>query len=65
MTAHRRSAAPPLLTFAQAEQIGQDLHDHWEKMAGAAPMGRDDLGWADLVQRVVRLARDVAGGGNG
>ena len=52
-------SGPPLLTFAEAESIGEQLHDHWEKMAGAAPMERGDMGWADLVQQVIRRARDV------
>jgi hypothetical protein len=50
---------PPLLTFAEAETVGAQLHDHWTKMAGKAPMAREDMAWADLVQRVIRLARDV------
>lgn len=50
---------PPLLTFAQAEEVGQRLHDHWQKMAGEAPLARDDMGWGDVVQQVIRLARDV------
>lgn len=50
---------PPLLTFDEAETVGAQLHDHWAKMAGEAPMPREDMGWADLVQRVVRLARDA------
>lgn len=50
---------PPLITYAQAEAIGQDLHDRWEKMTGAAPLERDDLGWGDIVQFVVRKARET------
>lgn len=54
------SARPaPLITFAEAETIGQHLHDRWEKMAGTAPLQRDDLAWPDMVQFVLRTARDV------
>jgi hypothetical protein len=49
----------PALTFAEAETVGRQLHDHWTKMAGKAPMERDDYGWADLVQVTLRLARNV------
>lgn len=49
----------PLITFAEAEAIGQRLHDHWERMAGNAPLQRDDMGWGDLVQQTLRFARDV------
>lgn len=50
---------PPLLTFAQAIEVGRRPHDHWQKMAGSAPMERDDMGWGDLVQQCVRFSRDV------
>jgi hypothetical protein len=54
-------AAPmPLLAFDEAEQVGRALHDHWVKMAGEAPMGADDMGWADVVQFVARKAREIA-----
>lgn len=48
-----------LITFAEAETIGEQMHDHWEKMAGEAPMTRDDTAWGDLVQFVIRKANDV------
>ncbi|MFZ5701169.1 MAG: hypothetical protein ACOY4P_07430 [Pseudomonadota bacterium] len=53
------SEGAPLLRFADAEQIGVDLHDRWEKMTGQAPIARDDMGWADVVQFVVRRAREI------
>lgn len=53
------SEGAPLLRFADAEQIGVDLHDRWEKMTGQAPLARDDMGWADVVQFVVRRAREI------
>jgi hypothetical protein len=46
------------LSFGEAERVGQRLHDHWEKMAGAAPLARDDTGWGDVVQQTMRFARD-------
>lgn len=52
-------AGAPILRFADAEQIGVDLHDRWEKMTGQAPLARDDMGWADVVQFVVRRAREI------
>jgi hypothetical protein len=52
-------SAPDLITFAEAEALGQQLHDHWMAMADSAPMPREDLGWADVVQFVLRKARDV------
>jgi hypothetical protein len=55
----------PLVTFAEAEEIGRQLHDRWEKMTGAAPLTRDDLGWADLIQFTLRTARDVVDGREG
>jgi len=52
--------APPLLFYAEAKAVGERLHDHWRAMAGKAPMRREDFGWADLVQQVLRLSRDAA-----
>ncbi len=50
----------PLVSFDQAETIGRRLHDHWLKMNdGTAPMSADNLGWADVVQFVVREARAI------
>lgn len=49
----------PLLTFTDAETIGIALHDRWEKMTGKPPLTRDDLGWGDLVQFVIREARAI------
>lgn len=50
----------PALSFADAEAVGEALHDHWQKMTGSAPIARGDLAWADLVQFVARTARGVA-----
>jgi hypothetical protein len=50
----------PLITFDQAQAIGEKLYDRWIKMIGAAPLERDDLGWGDIVQFVVREARAAA-----
>jgi hypothetical protein len=40
----------PILTYAEAQSVGEVVHDHWLRMIGEAPIGRDNLGWADLVQ---------------
>jgi hypothetical protein len=49
----------PLLSFTDAETIGIALHDRWEKMTGEPPLTRDDLGWADVVQFIIREARAI------
>lgn len=46
----------PLLTYDEAQDVGAAVHDHWLRMTGEAPIGRDHLGWADLVQFVTRKA---------
>lgn len=46
----------PLLSFDEAQDVGAAVHDHWLRMTGEAPIGRDNLGWADLVQFVTRKA---------
>ena len=38
------------------EDAGAAVHDHWLRMTGEAPIARDHLGWADLVQFVTRKA---------
>lgn len=50
--------APGLLTYSRAEAIGRELHDHFEKMAGSAPLDREDMAWGDIVQFVIRKARE-------
>jgi hypothetical protein len=51
---------PPLITFAEAEQLGGDLHDHWATMAGTLPpLDREDMAWADIVQFILRRASEV------
>lgn len=53
--------APGLITFAEAETIGGEMHDRWELMANASPpIERTDFAWADLVQFVIRRADEVA-----
>lgn len=58
-TANRLDVAPvpPLLRFEDAQAVGEAVHDQWEKLVGPAPIARDDLAWADLVQFVARTAR--------
>lgn len=51
---------PPLVGFGEAEAIGVQLHDRMVAQLGAAPMTRDDLGWGDLVQFVLRKASEAA-----
>jgi hypothetical protein len=52
--------APLLITFAEAEAIGQDMHDRFLAMDAAPPLPRDDMGWGDLVQFIMRRANDAA-----
>ena len=49
----------PLITFAEAEQIGQEMHDRFVANDVTPPLSRDDLGWADMVQFVMRRANDA------
>jgi hypothetical protein len=48
--------ALPLLTFDEAQRVGERVHDHWVRMTGEAPVPRDNFAWADLVQFVTRAA---------
>lgn len=53
--------APPLITYAEAEAIGQQMHDRWQMLGGGdAPLERADFAWADLVQFVIRKADEAA-----
>ena len=45
-----------ILTYDEAQDVGVAVHDHWLRMTGVAPIGRDHLGRADLVQFVTRKA---------
>lgn len=53
---------PDLLTFTQAQRVGELLHDRWSAMAGQVPLERDDMAWGDIVQFVLRMADDIAVG---
>jgi hypothetical protein len=55
----KASPKPGTLTFGQAERVGVALHDRWKKMTGEAPLTRDDLGWGDIVQFVIRTAQEA------
>lgn len=56
--------APALITFAEAEAIGQEMHDRWQLLGGGdAPLDRADFAWADLVQFVIRKANEAARAG--
>lgn len=49
-----------LLKFPEAEALGVECHDRMVAMGVPPVLKRDDLGWADLVQFVLRRARDIA-----
>jgi hypothetical protein len=49
----------PLITFTEAEAIGQRLHDRWHSMTGKPPLERDDMAWGDIVQFVMRCAGEA------
>ena len=46
----------PFLSYDEALAVGADVQDYWRRRIGAAPNGRDEFGWADLVQFVTRKA---------
>lgn len=50
----------PLQSFERALAIGERLHARWTIMAGgeAPPLAQNDLAWADMVQFIVRMARE-------
>lgn len=50
----------PVLRFSEAEAVGIDVRDRWSSIVGEEPRG-DPLRWADLVQFVLRRARERAG----
>lgn len=49
----------PLITFAEAEWIGQEMHDRFVANDVTPPLTRDDMGWADMVQFVMRRANEA------
>ena len=49
----------PILSYDEARDVGAVVHDHWLRMNGAAPIARDHLGWADLVQFVSRTCAEI------
>ena len=52
--------APPALTYAAAMDLGPLLADQFALLAAEKHGGRDDLVWADLVQFIIRKARDIS-----
>jgi hypothetical protein len=61
-----------LLTYAQAEAVGVQLHDHLARLGlclcevrptagwpGLRTIARDDLVWPDTVQRLLAIAADT------
>lgn len=57
--ADQRFMPATLLTFAEAERLGAELHDRWFAMTGEEPLRVDDMGWADIVQFVMRRATTI------
>lgn len=49
-------ATLPILTFDEAQAVGEQMHDHWLRLTGQTPLPRDHLAWGDLVQFVTRKA---------
>jgi hypothetical protein len=54
-----KAAAVPRIAHAKAELIGTQLHQQWTKLVSLPAPAADSLIWADLVQFVLRAARDV------
>ena len=50
----------PTLRHDDAADLGERLADQWQMLIGTPAPNRDDLVWADLIQFVLRLARDAA-----
>lgn len=54
---------PGPISYGQAEAIGRELHDRWATMSGKEPpLSREDMAWGDVVQFVIRTAREVGDG---
>lgn len=53
---------PDALTYREAEQAGEALHDHWARVYGSVPMPSSSLAWSDLVQFVLRTAAAIRDG---
>ena len=49
----------PLITFDEAQEVGRELHDHWHALAGSVPFPPDAMAWPDIVQFVLRKAREA------
>lgn len=56
--AEGRQELPPRLTHDEAGPIGAALARQWSLLVGTQAPAADDLVWADLVQFVLRLARE-------
>lgn len=53
-------ASVPVLRFSEAEAVGADVRERWSLITGEEPRG-DPIRWADLVQLVLRRAREQVG----
>lgn len=49
----------PVLKYSEAEAVGEELRSRWASITGQQPA--EGLSWPDLVQFVLRCARDRAG----
>lgn len=56
------SETVPVLSFEEAETLGDALHDHLVRLTGSSPFARGDLGLADTVQFIVRKTRERVAG---
>lgn len=50
----------PVLTYDEAESVGEALHDHLLRLTGMCPFPKGDLGLADTVQYITHRARELA-----
>ena len=46
----------PIVRFSEAEAVGADVRERWSSITGEEP--GDATRWGDLVQLVLRRARD-------
>lgn len=54
----------PTLRHEEAAVVGQRLASQWQFLVGTPAPASDDLVWADLVQGILRHARELAAEGD-
>lgn len=56
-----REARDPIstITYAEAELVGQRLHSQWHSLVGTGRRPTGETFWADVVQFVLREARQL------